>query len=76
MPQLSIYIDEETLRKLETAAKLENLSISKYVVQKLNQTMAASWPTGYEKLFGSIQDQSFDINPPQDFSVDSSREAL
>ncbi len=28
MPQLSIYIDNETLKKLETAAKIEKLSIS------------------------------------------------
>jgi len=76
MPQLSLYIDEETLHKLETAAKLENLSISKYVVQKLNETMSASWPTGYEKLFGSIQDRSFDIDSPRDFSADSPRESL
>lgn len=76
MPQLSLYIDEETLRKLETAAKLENLSISKYVVQKLNETMSASWPDGFEHLFGSIQDQSFDINPPPDFAADTPREAL
>ena len=76
MPQLSLYIDEETLRKLETAAKLENLSISKYVVQKLNETLSASWPNGYADLFGSIQDQSFDVLPSQGFSTDSPRETL
>lgn len=76
MPQLSLYIDEETLRKLETAAKLENLSISKYVVQKLNETMSASWPNGYADLFGSIRDDSFDVTPPPEFSTDSPREAL
>ena len=76
MPQLSLYIDEETLRKLETAAKLENLSISKYVVQKLNESMATSWPSGYQTLFGSIHDESFDLAPLQDFSRDSPREKL
>ncbi|HUZ18174.1 MAG TPA: toxin-antitoxin system, antitoxin component [Spirochaetia bacterium] len=76
MPQLSRYIDEETLHKLETAAKLENVSISKYVVRKLNETMSTSWPEGYHKLFGSISDSSFDIASPKDFAADSSREAL
>ena len=76
MPQLSLYIDEETLRKLETAAKIEHLSISKYVVRKLNESMSASWPNGYEKLFGSIKDESFDLDAPRDFSADSPRETL
>jgi len=29
MPQLSLYIDEETLSKIEIAAKIEKLSLSK-----------------------------------------------
>ena len=76
MPQLSLYIDEETLRKLEIAAKLENLSTSRYVVRKLNETMNSSWPENYEQLFGSIQDESFRVDPLADFSADSRREAL
>jgi hypothetical protein len=36
MAQLSLYIDRKTLEKIEIAAKLEHLSISKYVVRKLN----------------------------------------
>lgn len=38
MPQLSLYIDEKTLKKIETGAKMEHLSISKYVVRKLDKT--------------------------------------
>jgi hypothetical protein len=76
MPQLSLYIDEETLRKLETAARLENLSLSKYVVQKLNESMNTSWPHNYEKLFGSIVDETFETDRPDDFAHDSSREQL
>ena len=76
MPQLSLYIDEDTLHKLEAAAKLENVSISKYVVQRLNEAMSSSWPQSYEKLFGSIQDESFQIDRQVDFSADSARESL
>lgn len=71
MPQLSLYIDEETLRKLEAAAELEHVSISKYVVRKLKESMSSTWPDGYEHLFGSIQDESFSIGRPLDFSSDS-----
>jgi hypothetical protein len=34
MPQLSLYIDEETLKRIEAGADAENLSLSKYVVKK------------------------------------------
>ena len=54
MPQISLYIDNKTLKKIEIAAKLEHLSISKYVVRKLNETMNKSWPENYPNLFGSI----------------------
>ena len=76
MPQLSLYVDEETLRKVEIAARLESVSISKYVVRKLNETLNSSWPQGYETLFGSIQDESFRISELLDFAADSQRETL
>lgn len=76
MAQLSLYIDEETLRRVETAARLENVSVSKYVVRKLNESMSVSWPQNYEKLFGSVQDTSFAAERPKDFENDAPRERM
>ena len=76
MPQLSLYIDKDTLKKLETAAKLERLSISKYVVQKLNESLNKAWPKNYRNLFGSIKDESFNVQRQNDFSKDLPRESL
>lgn len=76
MPQLSLYIDKETLKKLEVAAKLEKVSISKYAVKKLSETLNRKWPENYSNLFGSIQDESFTINKVADFKQDSIREEL
>ena len=76
MPQLSLYIDENTLRKIEAAARIENLSVSKYVVRKLNEALSTSWPSNYEKLFGAIDDDCFQVEPPTDFSQDAQRETL
>ena len=61
MPQLSLYIDEKTLHKIETAAQLEHVSISKYVVRKLNESMFNAWPDNFKKLYGSIDDDSFKV---------------
>ncbi|NQT58328.1 MAG: hypothetical protein HQ557_05040 [Bacteroidetes bacterium] len=37
MPQISLYIDEVTLKKVELAAKLAHLSISKFVAARLKE---------------------------------------
>ncbi len=76
MPQLSIYIDKTTLEKIETAAKMEHISISKYVVRKLNESMFNAWPQHYQSLYGSIQDDTFAVDRPKDFADDHERESL
>lgn len=76
MPQLSLYIDNETLKKLETAAKIEKLSISKYAVKTLNEKLDNSWPENYQNLFGSVQDDTFTIDRQKNFASDSVREKL
>jgi hypothetical protein len=76
MPQLSLYIDKNTLRQLEIAAKFEHLSISKYAVKKLNESMHGKWPDYYENLYGAIDDDTFNVKKITDFSNDSAREKL
>ena len=76
MPQLSLYIDETTLHKIETAAKLEQVSISKYVVRKLNESMFNAWPDNYKNLYGSIDDDTFGVEREKDSSNDIKRESL
>jgi len=76
MPQLSLYIDKVTLRKIELAAKIENLSISKFVVNKINESLHDSWPVNYENLFGSIDDDSFNTINKMDYKNDIPRETI
>ena len=76
MPQLSLYIDEETLSKIEIAAIIEKLSLSKWVVSKLKDTLEHSWPDGYESLFGAITDDSFSPKRTVRFDDDVPREEL
>ena len=76
MPQLSLYIDEETLHKIEIAAKLEKLSVSKYVVQKLKHAINKSWPENFDKLFGSITDDTFNEPQKLNFAMDIERDYL
>ena len=76
MPQLSLYIDQKTLEQLELAARIEHLSISKYAVKKLNEYMHSKWPLHYDELYGSINDDSYDINKIDSFENDIERENL
>jgi len=64
MAQLSLYIDEITLKKIELAAKIENISVSKFVTRRMNETLKDSWPDKYANLFGSITDETFDLIEP------------
>jgi len=76
MPQLSLYLDEKTLSKIEKAAKLENTSISKWVAGKLKKHLENDWPDSYSSLFGSITDESFCAESIDDFDDDTAREEL
>lgn len=76
MPQLSLYIDEETLSKIETAAKINKTSISKWVSERLKESLSNSWPENYGSLFGSVDDDSFIVQERRSFSDDSEREKL
>jgi len=76
MPQLSLYIDDETLSKIETAAKINRTSISKWVSERLKESLANNWPENYASLFGSVDDDSFNVEKHQNFSDDSKREEL
>ena len=76
MPQLSLYIDEKTLRKLKVAAKIERLSISKYAAKKLNEILNDKWPEHYGELYGSIRDDTFSVPKASAFERDAPREEL
>jgi hypothetical protein len=76
MPQISLYIDEETLRKVENEAKRSHLSISKWVAEQIREKIEPHYPQGYENLFGSVSDESFKRPDSISFSEDSSRESF
>ncbi len=76
MPQLSLYLDEETMQKVESAAKSQRLSISKWVAQQIRSRVNAEYPKEYEGLYGSVQDPSFTVPGDLPFSIDAEREGL
>lgn len=75
MPQISLYIDKETLVKVEKAAHREQLSISKWVGKHIKDAVENHYPADFFDLFGSIRDDSFTVEPPR-FSDEIERESL
>jgi hypothetical protein len=76
MPQISLYVDTKTLKKIEKAAELNNTSISKWVTGKLAEHLEQNWPDNFINLYGAIDDNSFCAETIKDFSPDAERETL
>ena len=76
MPQLSIYLDKDTMKKIGDAAKAGHLSLSKWVRNKLTRNLKSHWPEDYFELFGALKEG--DIERPAALSPldDSPRESL
>ena len=76
MSQLTVYIDENTLKKINLAAKKEGESVSKWVKKRLEESLERGWPKGYFEWLGSLKD--VDIKEPEelDWKSDAPRESL
>ena len=69
MGQLTVYIDEITFKKIETAAKRERQSISKWVKNRLLTALHNHWPENYFELFGSLKDSN--LKRPEQLKFDN-----
>lgn len=76
MPQISLYIDKETLSKIQKAAEKEHISISKWVGKNIKKVIKDDYPIGYFELFGSISDDTFQAPSKNSFNDDFKREQL
>jgi hypothetical protein len=74
MSQLSLYIQDSTLNKIEAMAKEENVSISNWVKQRIELSIESEWPDSFFALYGSIKDKSFKTPKKLNFKKDSKRE--
>ena len=65
MPQLSLYITDENYEVLRARAAEAGLSMSKYANRLIEQDVEnAGWPVGFWDLYGTIDDDTFQV--PED----------
>lgn len=76
MAQLTVYIDEETRKKIEMAAKNANSSVSQWVKARLTEALQQNWPENYFELFGSLGKSDLERPPELGFENDAPRQSL
>ena len=76
MPQLSVYLDDRTAAQVKESACINNTSVSRLITNALDKYMSTQWPEGFENLFGSISDETFQRQSVVSFSSDVKRETL
>ena len=61
MPQLSLYLDDETMLELREDAAQAGMSLSKFATKTLKERKQnSSWPQGYfEEVCGSMADATW-----------------
>jgi len=76
MPQVSLYIDKETLAKIEHLAQKNHVSLSSWVGSNLKKLIRDDYPDDFFNLFGALTDASC-MRPEQSaFSTDVARETV
>ena len=76
MAQLTVYIDEVTLKRIELAAKRDHESVSKWVKRCLMSVFQNTWPKNYFELFGSLANDPFERPSQASFEKDARRQML
>jgi len=64
MAKLTVYIDDETRRRIAIAAKRADTSVSQWVKERLSSALETEWPDGYFELLGSLAGVGIE-RPPQ-----------
>ncbi|MFB3893117.1 MAG: toxin-antitoxin system, antitoxin component [Phycisphaerae bacterium] len=71
MGHVNLYMDDESIKLLEKAAKREGTSVSKWVQKQIAPALRGGWPEGYwQRVWGSLKDVEIERPPQGDFKDD------
>ena len=54
MPQVTIYLDEDTQKRVKKAARAEGTSLSKWIAASLREKTESTWPKAFLELAGAF----------------------
>jgi len=76
MSQLTIYLDEPSMREIKRSARREHVSVSKWARRRLCEAVRHTWPSDYFDLFGALGDEDLARPAQSDLAADAKREAV
>ena len=76
MSQLTIYLDEASMREIKRSARREHVSVSKWARRRLCEAVRHTWPPEYFEFFGALADSDLSRPSQSDMPADASRRAL
>jgi hypothetical protein len=56
MGQITIYLDDETERKMKRAVRSEHISQSRWVAELIRERLREQWPESVRRIPGSWKD--------------------
>jgi hypothetical protein len=70
MAQVTLYMDDETMKRLRAAAEAAGLSMSAWLAQIVRERTRAEWPADVVALAGAWRDlpdaETLRVSPPAD----------
>lgn len=76
MPQLTIYLDEDTQKRVRKAARAEGVSFSRWIAASLREKTESTWPKAFLDLAGAFPDFPAPEDLRRQGRDDTRREAL
>jgi plasmid stability protein len=76
MAQLTVYIDDDTRKRIEVAARRANTSVSQWVKERLSSALETEWPNRYFELLGALKGVNIERAPQLRPEDDVNREPV
>ena len=76
MGQVTIYLDDDTERKMAENAAMLNVSKSKWIANVIREKLVEDWPSNIRALPGAWRDIDAVVNGVEHDTADTERESL
>ncbi len=76
MSQMTIYLDEASVRAIKRSAKREHVSVSNWARRRLCEAVRDTWPNDFFTAFGALRESDLDRPPQPSFASDVKRQEL
>lgn len=76
MPHLTIYLNRDVELRVRKAAKAGKVSVSKWVAERVTESVKASWPPEFLALAGAFPEFPGSAGLRRGYGEDAARESI